>query len=95
MTRSANRADASETQAAPDPRLCGSGPYYRIAAVRCPWGDAMVTPTMRAQEWNPDVAEQALVDLRHRSLAWIELAYGDAMHVVAGVLRGMFNASKL
>lgn len=47
----------------------------------------------REDEWNPEIAEQALRDVSRRSLEWMEFVYGSALPVIAGCLRALFCAA--
>ena len=75
----------------------GCGKHYAPARGACPHCGRPAPPLppdgAATIEWHPGIAEEAIEALRTRSLDWVEYAYGDALHVVAGCLRGFFCAS--
>lgn len=74
----------------------GCGKHYAPAHGACPHCGRPAPPLppdgAATIEWHPGIAEEAIEALRTRSLDWVEYAYGDALHVVAGCLRGMYVA---
>jgi DNA polymerase bacteriophage-type len=73
----------------------GCGHFHGAHAMRCGWcGKATLRGPKDAREWNPGAMEDALVAIRSRSLGFVQWIWGDAMHSVAGVLRGLFVASE-
>lgn len=69
----------------------GCGRFYGNGLSVCPWC-AKTRGPRKAMEWNPAVVEDALLVIATRSLECVELYFGDAMHVIAGCLRGLFIA---
>ena len=60
----------------------------------CPWCGRSVLPRQPVViEWNPEAAEDALRALATRSLDWVEIVFGDAMHAIAGCIRGLYDAA--
>ncbi len=80
-------------KAGPDTVRCGCTKHYGQHLQRCPFCGAPRAADARVVEWNPEVVEQALGVIATRSLEWVEYVYGDALHVIAGCLRGLFNAA--
>lgn len=75
----------------------GCGKHFGTHRFTCPHcGNVRRPPPAEGdgtREWNPEIAEEAIVALRVRSLDWLEFAYGDALGMVVGSLRGMFDAA--
>lgn len=69
----------------------GCGRFYGHRLTCCPWCTKVRGPR-DSMEWNPAVVEDALLVIATRSLECVELYFGDAMHVIAGCLRGLFIA---
>lgn len=80
-------------KAGPDTIRCGCARHYGLHLIACPHCGMPKPPNARAVEWNPAVAEDALRVIATRSLPWVELVFGDALHTVSGCLRGLFNAA--
>ena len=96
-------------KAGPDLRRCGAsirgllvkgsgcGKHYNPARSTCPHCSRPAIPQPPGEsglvEWNPAIAEEAIEALRLQSLDWLEYAYGDALHVIAGCLRGLYDAA--
>lgn len=80
-------------KAGPDTIRCGCTRHYGLHLIACPRCDMPKPPNARSVEWNPAVAEDALNVIATRSLPWVELVFGDALHTVSGCLRGLFNAA--
>ena len=80
-------------KAGPDLVRCGCKRHYQSALMACPWCNVPKAPTARVVEWNPDAAEDAIEVLRQRSLPLLEHVFGDAMHAIAGCIRGMYDAA--
>lgn len=92
-------------KAGPDLTLCGHldrgefvegsgcGHYMRPGHLSCPWCRMPVPPDRKPMEWNPSCVSDGLFLIKARSLELIEYYLGDAMHVVAGCLRGLFDAA--
>lgn len=79
-------------KAGPDVLRCVCGRHHQ-RLLACPWCGFPVAPGAKLREWNPDAAEDALLAIGSRSLDWVELVFGDAMHAIAGCLRALFNAA--
>lgn len=77
-------------KAGPATYRCGCGKFFGAHRPTCPFCGAVIAPTAKRLEWTPEAAEQAIEVLASRSLKWVEHVFGDALHAVAGVLRGMF-----
>lgn len=45
-------------------------------------------------DWTIEAVEQAIADIRSRSLDWVERCWGDAVVVLCGCLRGLFIAAE-
>lgn len=75
----------------------GCGQHYGQHRLTCPHCGRPAIPKPPGAtgliEWNPDIAAEAIAQLRSRSLDWLEYAYGDALSVVSGCLRGLFDAA--
>lgn len=72
----------------------GCGHFHGAHTMACGWcGKATMRGPKDAREWNPGAMEDALVAIRSRSLEFAQWIWGDAMHAMAGVLRGLFVAS--
>lgn len=80
-------------KAGPDLVRCGCGHHYGEHLSACPWCGVPRAPSLRVVEWNPDAVVDALEVMRHRSLAWVEYVFGDAMHTIAGCIRGLYDAA--
>lgn len=81
----------------PDVHRCASCKrYHRPALLTCPWcGVAGMPrpPKYKPSEWCFEAAEDARIVLATRSRQLVEHIMGDAMQVVSGTLRGLFNAA--
>lgn len=89
-------------KAGPDLRFCGvmkrgeyvpgsgCGKHFNPATYRCPWCGLANAPGKDLVEWNPRAAEDAIAILQAKSLPLVELFFGDAMHTIAGVIRGLY-----
>ena len=75
----------------------GCGKHYGQHRLVCPHCSQPRLPRPPGEtdthEWNPDIAAEAIEALRPRSLDWLEYAYGNALSVIAGCLRGFFIAA--
>jgi len=80
-------------KAGPDLVRCGCKRHYAPTLAACPWCGVPKSPTLRLVEWSPDAAEDAIEVLRHRSLQLLESVMGDAMHAIAGCIRGLYDAA--
>ena len=75
----------------PAPMLCRQcGKYCAVGPVCRRCGGAGVNTSV---EWNVDCAEQALVDMSPRSLAYVESLWGNAVQAISGSLRALFVAA--
>jgi len=88
----------------PDVWRCFCGKWYGHTRPHCPWclrqtnnrvnKDAEVLPAnAKPLEWNPYAMKDAITVMRTGSLAAMEWFFGDALHTLAGCLRGMFDAA--
>jgi DNA polymerase len=80
-------------KAGPDLVRCGCKRHYQPALSSCPWCGVPRAPSARVVEWSPDAAEDAIEVLRSRSLQLLEHVFGDAMHAIAGCIRGLYDAA--
>lgn len=92
-------------KAGPDVTLCGRvekgefvegsgcGHYMRPGHFACPWCRLPVPPDRKPSEWNPTCVEDGLYLMKAQSLELIEFFMGDAMGIVAGCIRGLFDAA--
>lgn len=78
-------------KAGPDLVPCECGKFFGAHHAACPFCSRPVAA--KPAEWNPAMAEQALDDMRRRSLDWIEYVYGSALPVIAGCLRALYAAA--
>lgn len=88
----------------PDVWRCTCGHWYGATRQRCPWcargpesrvtADGEVLPLgSKPGEWNVDAMKDAIAIMSYGSLTLVEHFFGDAMHTLAGCLRGMFTAT--
>ena len=81
-------------KAGPDLIRCPGGEHWHGKHLAfCPKCMAIRLPNSEVAEWSPRIVLQALEDTKTRSLAWIEHVYGDALAVIGGCLRGLFDAA--
>jgi ribosomal protein L37E len=80
-------------KAGPDLVRCGCKRHYSPALQACPWCGLPRDPTDRVVEWSPKAAEDAIEVLRQRSLQVMEHVFGDALHAIAGCIRGLYDAA--
>lgn len=92
-------------KAGPDLMLCGKmekgkfvegsgcGRYFRPGHACCVWCGLPVPPDRKPSEWNPTCVANAREIVRMGSLELLEWFFGDALHVVAGCIRGLFSAA--
>lgn len=80
-------------KAGPDLVRCGCRRHHQPLLLECPWCGVPRAPTARVVEWSPDAAEDAIEVLRERSLPALEHVFGDAMHAIAGCIRGLYDAA--
>lgn len=66
------------------------GRHHTPSATTCPWCGAPASG--KREEWNPAAVEDVLEIIATRSLAMVEMFFGDAMAAVSGCLRGLFIA---
>ena len=71
----------------------GCKQYFGQHLNGCPFCQRPLWPKARIEEWNPVIAEQALVVMTTRSLEWVERVYGEALAVIGGCLRALFDAA--
>lgn len=67
--------------------------YFGRHRMSCPFCQHPVWPATRVEEWNPTIADEALAEMAKRSLEWIESVYGEALAVIGGCLRALFDAA--
>lgn len=73
----------------------GCGRWHGAHTMRCPWcGASTLRGPKAAAEWSPPAMKDALAVIMSRSLELVEYYFGDAMHTVAGVLRGLYVAAE-
>lgn len=71
----------------------GCGRHHGSHTMWCHWcGHVTLRGPKAAREWSPEAMEDAIEAVSHRSLDWLETLFGDALLVIAGVLRGLFIA---
>lgn len=80
-------------KAGPDTIRCGCGHHYGLHLSACPWCRMPKAPDASKVEWNPAVAEDALLIMTRRSLQLVEHVFGNALLTVAGCLRALFDAA--
>ena len=85
---------ANLPSAGPAPYKCQCGTLFAGSMV-CPSCRTPLSPTAKEGEWSPVAAEQALRTIASRSLAEVERVWGvgNALKVVAGCLRALFDAA--
>lgn len=67
--------------------------WYGTHTAVCPWCSKIQPPTIKAQEWNPAAAEDALQAISAGSSAVVEWFFGHALNTVSGCLRALFIAA--
>ena len=82
-------------KAGPDVYKCHACHHYFGAHTeQCPWCAAMVPlDLLKPQEWTADCIDDALAVLATRSLAAVEMYFGNACQLIVGCLRGLFVAA--
>ena len=70
---------------------CGCGRHYAVGLTVCPWCGS--TAAAYATDWCAAAAQDALDAIATRCLDVVEAIFGDALHAVAGCLRGLFVAA--
>lgn len=85
---------ANLPSAGPAPHRCQCGTFF-AGAWACPACGVPLSPAAKPGEWNTHAVEQALTTAGRRSHAEVERVWGkgNALHVVAGCLRGLFDAA--
>jgi len=78
----------------PAPHKCACGTFF-AGRFSCPTCNTPLAPGAKPGEWSLACAEQALELFKKRSLAEVERVWGvgNALHAVAGCLRGLFCAA--
>lgn len=71
----------------------GCKTWFGKHRITCPHCGRLRYGSPREDEWNPEIAEQALADAGRRSLEWMEFIYGEALPTIAGCLRALFDAA--
>ena len=72
----------------------GCGRHHGSHAMHCHWcGRFTLRGPKDSREWSPEAMLDALEAIGRRSLDWLEALFGDALHTLAGVLRGLFIAA--
>lgn len=72
---------------------CSCGRHHRVGASSCPWCGFPVAPGAKPEEWGFEAARDALEVTSSQQLKLVEHFMGDAMAVVSGCLRLLFNAA--
>lgn len=71
---------------------CGQVFGRDVATIGCPRCGAWMFHEL--SDWTIEAVEQAIADIRSRSLDWVERVWGDAVVVLCGCLRGLFIAAE-
>ena len=73
----------------------GCGRHHGAHAMRCGWcGHFTLRGPKDSREWTPEAMMDAIEAIGRRSLDYLEALFGDALHAIAGVLRGLFIAEE-
>lgn len=79
----------------PDLFQCKScGQHFGLHQLTCPFCGKFIEPGQKPAEWTPVAAEQALQQLKQRSMAHVEATYGTALPVISGCLRSLYWADE-
>lgn len=68
------------------------GHHHNTPGAVCPWCFAPFDRSAKRREWSPEAMEDAITIATTGSLPAMEWFFGDAMHALAGTLRGLFVA---
>ena len=79
-------------KAGPHVYRCACKRHYGQHLTSCPWCGAVRPPGLRLDEWSPEAMMDAIEVIMTSSLDCVEWFFGDALHTVAGCLRGIFIA---
>lgn len=79
----------------PDTWHCAAcGHHHAVArGNECPWCGTAFDRAAKKHEWSPEAMEDAITATRWASAPMLEAFFGDALHAVAGTLRGLFVAA--
>jgi len=67
--------------------------HYVARGSQCPWCGAGFDRESKRGEWSPEAMEDAIEVVRGASLQALEWFFSDALHAIAGTLRGLFIAA--
>lgn len=68
------------------------GHHHNTPGAVCPWCFTPFDRSAKRREWSPEAMEDAITIATTGSLPAMEWFFGDAMHALAGTLRGLFVA---
>ena len=68
------------------------GHHHNTPGAACPWCFTPFDRSTKRREWSPEAMEDAITIATTGSLPAMEWFFGDAMHALAGTLRGLFVA---
>lgn len=68
------------------------GHHHNTPGAACPWCFTPFDRSAKRKEWSPEAMEDAITIATTGSLPAMEWFFGDAMHALAGTLRGLFVA---
>ena len=68
------------------------GHHHNTPGAACPWCFTPFDRSAKRREWSPEAMEDAITIATTGSLPAMEWFFGDAMHALAGTLRGLFVA---
>ncbi len=85
---------ANLPRSGPDCWHCDAcGHYHNVShGSSCPWCGAAFDRTAKRGEWSPGAMKDAITTMLAASLPLLEFFYTDALHAIAGTLRGLFVA---
>lgn len=79
----------------PDCWECATcGHHHNTQGHQCPWCFTPFDRSAKRHEWSPEAMEDAITIAKTGSLSALEWFFTDAMHALAGTLRGMFVAKE-
>lgn len=79
----------------PDCWECATcGHHHNTQGHQCPWCFTPFDRSAKRHEWSPEAMEDAITIAKTGSLGALEWFFTDAMHALAGTLRGMFVAKE-
>ena len=85
---------ANLPRSGPDCWKCAScGHYHNVSlGSHCPWCGAAFDRASKRNEWSPEAMEDAITVVLCASLEMLSWFFTDALHAIAGILRGLFIA---